>query len=146
LRSIDGLVLPEPFSEVTEKFVDYVANAHSWYKRFSLPGDVDRVMAFNFFVAPGSLIESEGGLHERTYPDFQFLKYGAPGSLFDVKDEIPREIYDAGLAIVPGVNFDEKQSKRIMVVRVANMLQSIEEYRGRHNMAVNNNSQLNFVA
>jgi len=140
LQSIDGLLLPERFSEVIERFVDYVVEAHSWYKRFPLDG-VGSVMPFNFFVGPGPLIESEGSLHERVHDKFQFLKYGVPTySMFDVKDQIPREIYDAGLVVVPGKNFEgsykSDQSKRILVVGVGNMLQAVEYYRERHHMTI----------
>ncbi len=89
------------------------------------------MIAFNFFIGPGPLIEAEGATNERVYEEFQNLKYGVPGSMFDVKHRIPREIYDAGLVIVPG-EYESEQSQRIMVATIANMLEAIKEYRIRY--------------
>ncbi len=132
LQSITDLVLPEPHSEVTTEFVKYVVGAHSWYKSENVCNSSIDMMAFNFFVAPGPLIEAKGGINERAYDQFQYLKYGVPGvHVFDVKTLIPREIYDAGLVVVPG-NYNSKSSQRIMVVRVANMLNAVKEYQERY--------------
>ncbi len=131
LQSISNLVLPEPYSNTTKEFVEYVVEAHSWYKRLNVRDSSIDMMAFNFFVAPGYLIEAEGGVNERVYDQFQYLKYGVPGTLFDCKHKIPRELYDAGLVIVPG-DYKSKLSQRIMVARVANVLNAVTEYQKRY--------------
>lgn len=130
LESIKDITLPEPHSQVTRDFVEYVVKAHSWYKLPWTQSPVD-LMAFNLFIGPGPLIEAQGAENERVYEGFQHLKYGVPGHpLFDVRAQLPREIYDAGLAVVPG-NYASEQSQQIMGVTIANMLEAIKEYRQR---------------
>lgn len=131
LKSITDLTLPEPHSQVTKDFVEHVVKAHSWYKLPWTQSPVD-LMEFNLFIGPGPLIEAQGAENERVYEGFQHLKYGVPGHpLFDVRAQLPREIYDAGLAVVPG-DYASEQSQRIMVATVANMLGAIQEYRQRN--------------
>lgn len=132
LKSISDVVLPEPHSQVTKDFVEYVVGAHSWYKSPNAQHPDINMIAFNFFIGPGPLIEAEGGMNERVHEEFQNLKYGVPGvHVFDVKHRIPREIYDAGLVIVSG-DYKSKQSQRIMVATIANMLEATKEYRAKH--------------
>ena len=137
LRSIKDLVLPEPHSEVTREFVKYVIEAHSWYKGQAVQDPSINMLAFNFFVGPGSLIEAKGGMNERAYDQFQYLKYFT-NNIGDAKDTIPRQIYDAGLVIVPGCAtleegyYNSKQSQRIMVTQLANMLEAVNHYRKRY--------------
>lgn len=131
LKSISNIVLPEHRSQVTKDFVKYVVGAHSWYKGPNTqPWDVNMI-GFNFYIGPGPLIESKGGLNERVHKEFKNLKYGVPGTLLDVQHQIPREIYDAGLVIVPG-DYKSEQSQKIMVATIANMIEAIKEYRVRH--------------
>lgn len=130
LESISDIVLPEKHSQVTKDFVEYVVGAHSWYKFPSVQNPDVELIAFNFFIGPGPLIELGKGKNERVYENFQNLKYGVPGSAFDVKRQIPREIYDAGLVIVPE-DYKSEKSQQIMVATIANMLEAIEEYRSR---------------
>ena len=130
LESISDVVLPEAHSQVTKDFVEYVVEAHSWYKDIHLRDS--GMIAFNFFIGPGPLIEGEGSMNERRYDEFQHLKYGVPSAhAFNVKHKIPREIYDAGLVIVPET-YKSEQSQKIMVATVANMLEAITDYRSRH--------------
>ncbi len=134
LASISDLTLPEPHSQVTKDFVSYVVRAHSWYKNRSALNPRINLVGFNLFIGPGPLIESEGGLNERVHTEFQHLKYGAQETLFDVRHKLPREISDAGQVILPGREdgYKSEHSQRIMVVTIANMLEAIDHYRGRH--------------
>ncbi len=137
LSSIKDLVLPEPHSPVTQDFVKYVINAHSWAKLPNAQIPEINMVAFNFFVAPGPLIEAKGGMNEYAHYQFQHLKYFT-NHLYDAKDTIPRQIYDAGLVIVPGCAslregyYNSKQSQRIMVTQLANMLEAVNHYRKRY--------------
>ncbi len=132
LKSINNIVLPEPWSPITREFVKYVLGAHSWYKGPN--GGTGKVgfMVFNFYVGPGPLIESKGGINEIRYEKFQNLKYGAPSTVFDVKHRIPREVYDAGQSIVPFAAYTSDESQAIMVGTIARMLFAITQYRERH--------------
>ena len=133
IESISSLDLPKPFSDVTERFVDYVINAHSWYKLPEVQNPEINMIPFNFFVGPGPLIEATGATMERRLDDFQFLKYGCPISVVRSRENarIPREIYDAGLVIVQGFGehgYRSASARRIMVARVANMLEAVAEH------------------
>ena len=138
LSSIKDLVLPEPHSDVTGEFVKHVVGAHSWWKHNQFSPSSMNLLAFNFYVGPGPLVERAGGLNERIYDHFQHLKYSFSG-LFEKETNIPREIYDAGLAIIPGTRSRDKesdyrseQSQGIMVSTIANMLRAVEYYKERH--------------
>ena len=126
LKSIDDVVLPERFSKVTKDFVDFVVNIHSWYKGLK----DESLIGVNFYISPEPLKEREAS-KDVVYQEFGNLNYGVPTlPHFSVKNQIPREIYDAGLAIVDS-NYKSNESQRIMVATIANMLDAINEYRTR---------------
>ena len=132
LRSISDIVLPEPFSETTSSFIDFVVNAHSWYKgthAHFVNHEPD--IAFNFYIGPGHIVDNKDTLKEVVRPDFQNLKYGVPSAIFfQTRHIIPREIYDAGLVFVPG-DYKSDYCISLMEKRIANMLEAINEYRSR---------------
>ena len=109
-------------------FVEYVAGKRDWFTQPSVKNYDKNHLTFVFYIAPSTLIED--GVDQKVHDKFQNLKYGVAETLLEVKSKIPREIYDAGLVVVPG-KYDSDISKRIMEAGIANMLEAIEEYRGR---------------
>ncbi|MBW3012243.1 hypothetical protein KY311_03590, partial [Candidatus Woesearchaeota archaeon] len=88
---------------------------------------------FNFYVTPSPVFEMHDGTG-KWFGKFKNLAYGVPYAWNDPRGKIPREICDAGLAVVPDrlADFKSDTSRIIMEVTIANMLSAVQEYRETH--------------
>ena len=119
LTGIADVVLPEPGSQVTIDFVEYVAESAPQVRMATVSRSIP-LIGFNFFIRG----DSQAG--------FDHLEYGLAGTQYDVRHLIPLEIFNAGLAMVPFAEYQSPSSKRIMVATIERMIEAIHEYRTRH--------------
>ena len=119
LAGIADVVLPEPGSQVTIDFVEYVAASAPPVRMATIPSSIP-LIGFNFFIRG----DSQAG--------FNRLEYGLAGTQYDVRHLIPLEIFNAGLAILPLAEYQSPASRKIMVATIGMMIKAVHEYRTRH--------------